>query len=199
MIKSLAPFLAFVITLAIFCSSAIAKPYHFKNHKHFANIHKYGKDLTLQPTVYTEPPQLYRGSSDVVQTASNYDGMSARANRKDLMKLFSTTFTQPVDPTVTPWCAAFVNSILTSIGMHGTDSLQAESFLNWGKGTTTPQKNDVVLLSFGKRHIDHVGFYVEKVNMNGITYVKVYSGNQSRKIQMAYFPVWQVVSYRTAS
>lgn len=134
---------------------------------------------------------------DTIRVASNYVGLNARTNRKDLIVLLNHT----VDPVRVPWCTAFVNAILDKLGIHGTNSLMAGSFINWGTPTTEPKKNDIVLLSFNKRRgrVDHVGFYVDSVKLNGTNYVEVLGGNQSHSVKVSYFPAWQVVSYRTSS
>lgn len=226
MTKLLALLIALATTLTIFSTGAAAKPYYHKHHYRYAynTHHKHNKgvlpkisltpktaeDLAfsstpisggragrmIQPqyTVSETPPTT---NGNTVQVASNYVGLTSWANRKDLINLFSVT-KQAIDPARTPWCAAFANAILAKIGIHGTDSLQAGSFASWGRHTATPKKNDIVLLSFGHRHgIDHVGFYVESITMSGTHYIGVLGGNQSHRVQVSYFPVWQVVSYRT--
>ena len=229
MTKLLALLIALVTTLTIFNTGAAAKPYYHKHqyytHKHYHKHttigvlptpkYKTAEDLAFSPTPiagsrngrmiypqYTVSDGPLVTNSDIVQVASNYVGLNSHANRRDLMNLFDAA-SESVDPTRTPWCAAFANAILAKIGIHGTNSLQAGSFATWGKHTATPKKNDIVLLSFGHhRHhygIDHVGFYVETITMSGVPYVVVLGGNQSHNVQVSYFPAWQVVSYRTGS
>jgi uncharacterized protein (TIGR02594 family) len=135
--------------------------------------------------------------------ATKYVGFDAHANKKDLIELFKTTIHQAVDPTVTPWCAAFVNAMLSKLGMKGTNSLAAGSFTTWGKPTTQPKKSDIVLLHFNNKAalngISHVTFYIDTVVIKGTKYVKVLGGNQDHSVRVSYYPIHNVVQYRTIS
>jgi uncharacterized protein (TIGR02594 family) len=136
-----------------------------------------------------------------ISLAAKYVGFSAKANKKDLMDLFKTTLHQVVDPTVTPWCAAFVNAMLSKLDMKGTNSLAASSFTTWGKQTTSPKKSDIVLLHLSNKPaldgITHVTFYIDTVEIHGIKYVKVLGGNQEHSVKVSYYPISTVVQYRT--
>ncbi|MBY3038938.1 TIGR02594 family protein [Rhizobium laguerreae] len=82
-----------------------------------------------------------------------------------------------VDPSVTPWCAAFANSILGAMGIKGTGSLSARSFLNFGMATDNPQPGDIVVLDRGGAGKGHVGFF-QGYDANGR--ILVLGGNQGR-------------------
>ena len=40
----------------------------------------------------------------------------------------------------TAWCAAFVGACLARSGLHGTGSLMARSYLEWGEAATSDQR-----------------------------------------------------------
>ena len=135
--------------------------------------------------------------SSILAKAETMVGMSARGDRKNLSQMFASTLQKVVDPVRTPWCAAWANAVLAKEGIKGTDSLIARSFLDWGTSTKTPDKGDVVVLARG-RGAGHVGFFVERQEINGHRYVKVLGGNTSKSVQSAWFPESRVLGYRRA-
>lgn len=133
--------------------------------------------------------------SKTIGIANNYVGLSERRNRKQLMGLFGFAFNHKVDPSRTPWCAAFANGVLKKSGKPTTGSLAANSFLSYGKKTRKPSHGDIVVLKPGRRY--HVGFYMGTVVKNGVKYVKVLGGNQSNQVKVTYYKASKVVAYRT--
>lgn len=123
-------------------------------------------------------------TTQIHSVASRYTGLHERANRNTLRAIVK------VDPAIIPWCAAFVNAMLQKVGIRGTNSNQARSFLRYGVATRTPRKGDIVVLG------RHVGFYEGHVTRNGRTYVAVLGGNQGNRVRTSYFPASRVLSYR---
>lgn len=131
-----------------------------------------------------------RGST--VAVAKQYEGLHAHRNRGTLRNLMD------IDPARIAWCAGFVNAILEKTGVSGTDSLMARSFLNWGTSTRNPKEGDVVVFARGKsRSTGHVGFYVGEKNVGGVRYILVLGGNQGKAVNVAYYPAYKVLGYRT--
>ena len=140
-------------------------------------------------------------SSDnkVVMEAKQWEGKTAKNNRKELRNLFADGKMPPVDPMRTPWCAAFANAILSRSGFETTNSLMARSFLNWGSKTKDPKEGDIVVLKRGSgTTFGHVGFFQGYEIIDGLTYVKVLGGNTDHAVQVGYYPVSKVLGYRTA-
>jgi uncharacterized protein (TIGR02594 family) len=132
-----------------------------------------------------------------IQTAKQYQGLHSRRNRQQIAQIISQPFARTIDPTQTPWCAAFANYVLHRNGFHGTQSLQARSFLSYGVSTRAPGPGDLVILGLNRQGAaSHVGFYVETVVMNGVRYVAVLGGNQKKSVQVSYFPAHKVLGYR---
>lgn len=161
---------------------------------------------TVTQSTYTAPSGSWFSTSsfsttNVMDRAESMMGMTARGNRRDLVKMFSNTFAKVVDPVRTPWCAAWANAVLEKEGVKGTNSLLARSFLHWGSSTHDPEKGDVVVLARGGKHSasGHVGFLVERTEVNGRRYVKVLGGNQGKSVQMSWYPESKVLGYRRAS
>lgn len=138
-------------------------------------------------------------TKEVVVEARKWEGKHERRNKKELKSLFSDNGQLPIDPARIPWCAAFANAILNRSGYETTNSLQARSFLHWGRKTNNPQEGDVVVFSRGRNSwAGHVAFFVGYEYFEGIKYVKVLGGNQNQEVNIAYFPVNRVLGYRTA-
>ena len=139
------------------------------------------------------------GFRDHVAKAESMIGMDARSHRRELSSKFQRTIGLKVDPARIPWCAAWANTVLAESGMATTGSLMARSFINWGRPTANPRKGDVVVLTRGKnRRAGHVGFFYGFVDDNGVRKVAVLGGNQGKAVNITYFPVSQVIAYRTS-
>jgi len=130
-----------------------------------------------------EWPFIY-DTSRIHSVASQYVGLHERTNRNTLKAVIN------LDPSRTPWCAAFVNAILHTTGIQGTGSNHARSFLRYGVAKNAPRKGDIVVVG------RHVGFYEGHVTRNGRTYVAVLGGNQKNRVQTSYFLASKVSSYR---
>lgn len=89
-----------------------------------------------------------------VDVASSMLGMHEIGNRAAVNK-FLNEHGSHIDAARTAWCAAFVNAALDAVGIKGTGSLAASSFMNWGKrvGLNDLHKGDVLV----KNH--HVGIF----------------------------------------
>lgn len=133
----------------------------------------------------------------VVNTALSFIGVTEKADRKALGAVMSRQLGQSVDPALTPWCAAFVNTVLQANHIQGTGSLAARSFLNWGQATWNPQKGDIVITSRGNDPSKgHVGFYMGKDNAGNIL---ILGGNQSDSVSIKSINPNTVLSIRTSS
>lgn len=100
-----------------------------------------------------------------------------------------------LDPTVTPWCAGYVNSVLQNSGRQGTGSLAAKSYLNYGEPVKTPSQGDIVVLNrTNNPALGHVGF-VESINQQNGT-VNVLGGNQDNSVSIKAYPMSKVAGFR---
>ncbi len=127
--------------------------------------------------------------------AKTFVGLNEQENTEVLAKFFNKSLGQKIDPRATPWCAAFVNSVLSSSGQEGTKSLMARSFLKYGKSVETPSEGDIVVIQRGGRNspTGHVGFYAGRTE-DGL--IKVLGGNQSNGVNIKTFPEDKVLGYR---
>jgi uncharacterized protein (TIGR02594 family) len=159
----------------------------------------------LQLTRDEKRQQVARGCSwfscdnKVVMEAKQWEGKTAKNDRKELRNLFANGNMPPIDPVRTPWCAAFANAILSRSGYETTNSLMARSFLSWGVKTKDPKEGDIVVLKRGRGGtFGHVGFFQGYEVIDGITYVKVLGGNTDHAVQVGYYPIQKVLGFRTA-
>ena len=100
-----------------------------------------------------------------------------------------------LDPKALAWCAAAMNASLAQVGLPGTGSPAAKSFLNYGNPVSEPQHGDIVVFYRGPRNGEygHVG-YVDRINPDGS--VRVLGGNQSQGVNYTNYPADQVAGYR---
>ena len=124
--------------------------------------------------------------SRIHSVASRFVGLHEKANRHLLQSIVK------IDPARTAWCAAFLNAMLDKSGKTGSGSNQSRSFLRYGVATRDPQKGDIVVLG------RHVGIFEEYIYRNGRKFVAVLGGNQSNRVQVSYFSVNKVLSFRRA-
>lgn len=98
------------------------------------------------------------------------------------------------DDEETPWCAAFVNWVLSQAGIKGTGLANAKSFLKWGKATDTPSKGCIVVFDRGSNPAQgHVAFYVSETP----THICVLGGNQGDEVNISKYPKEKLKGYRT--
>ncbi|VXC63581.1 TIGR02594 family protein [Sphingomonas sp. AX6] len=135
-------------------------------------------------------------SAQLLMTAQRYNGLSENtaSGRSSLRTLFSEA-NQNIDPKMVAWCAAFVNAVLATNGLPGTNSLAARSFLDYGTATNKPQMGDIVVLKRGSNQAQgHVGFYAGEQNGK----VMVTGGNQGDAVSTAGFNRRDVLGFRRA-
>lgn len=143
-------------------------------------------DIFRRQGLDTPPPQL--------TVAEQYIGMDERKDRVTLKEFLG------IDPVRVEWCAAFVNSVLTEIGVDSTRSLMARSYLEWGVETDKPSPGDVMVFSRGDTGWEgHVGFYVATVEYKGANYWIVLGGNQDNSVSYKLYKenYWRHLSTRT--
>jgi hypothetical protein len=180
-----------------------------------AEFFRQDKELMMKQNLISKPIELSREQkrqqvarscswfscdNKVVMEAKQWEGKTAKNNRKELRNLFADGKMPPIDPMRTPWCAAFANAILSRSGYETTNSLMARSFLNWGSKTKDPKEGDIVVLKRGRGNtFGHVGFFQGYEIVDGITYVKVLGGNTDHAVQVGYYSVDKVLGYRTVA
>jgi uncharacterized protein (TIGR02594 family) len=87
------------------------------------------------------------------------------------------------------WCASFVNWVLLQVGVGGTNSAAAASWLNWGQASE-PRTGAIIVIrnaaaagSSLTTTGNHVGFLLEET----ATHYFVLGGNQSNRVRSSSF------------
>ena len=131
-----------------------------------------------------------------ISYAQNYVGMDEYSYKSELETLMG------IDPISIQWCAAFVNAVLNTSGIEGSESvssypLLARSFLLWGKGVDIPQKGDIVVFPRGNQGWQgHVGFYVDTVVVDNVEYYLILGGNQNDTVSYDLYLAESALSIR---
>jgi uncharacterized protein (TIGR02594 family) len=133
--------------------------------------------------------------SAIIATAEKWLGKTEDADRKELAAFIAQAGIT-INPADTAWCAAFANAVLYANGIKGTGAVNAKSFLEWGKKTTTPSEGDIVVLWRGSPQSwkGHVGFY-KGTDSNGN--ILILGGNQGDAVSIEAFNATRVLGYRT--
>ena len=97
----------------------------------------------------------------------------------------------------TPWCAAFVGSVLAEVGLQGTGQLNARSYLKWGEAVDDPKPGDVVVFWRGDKNgwQGHVAFFVRWQGEDLI----VRGGNQGNAVSDAVYSRSRLLGFRRAA
>ena len=133
----------------------------------------------------------------ILEAAGDYLGLQEWPGAKhnpEIVAMFGDAGHDWVTDDETPWCAAFVASVLARLGIAGTGKLNARSYLDWGHQVSDAKPGDVVVLWRGDPAgwTGHVGFVVRldggKVWLRG--------GNQGNAVSDAAYPMSRVLGFR---
>lgn len=137
----------------------------------------------------------------VYETAKAHLGLAEFPGAKsnpEVVKMYADSGNSWVKDDETPWCAAFVGSVLAQCGIKGTGKLNARSYLDWGQKVDLKdaKQGDIVILTRGNSKTQgHVAFFDSWQN-NGS--VNLLGGNQGDKVSVAPFGVSRVIGVRRA-
>lgn len=133
-----------------------------------------------------------------IDIASSMIGMHESYDRTALNEFMG------IDPTITEWCAAFVNAVLREAGVPGSETvhskpLLARSFLHWGERIDRSEvtRGDVVIFPRGSEGWQgHVGFFYDSYVEDDIEYWLILGGNQGNSISISPYPRSRVIGVR---
>jgi uncharacterized protein (TIGR02594 family) len=102
----------------------------------------------------------------------------------------------------TPWCSSFINWCLQQVGLAGTQSALAASWLTWDEGVPCDARAGAVCVIYNERAVNtglsrtgnHVGFLVAATAHRYL----LLGGNQSDEVRVSSFPTlsWRLRGYR---
>lgn len=98
------------------------------------------------------------------------------------------------------WCSSFINWCLHQVGITGTNSAAAISWLRWGQSSTARAGAVAVIYNSSARNTslsvsgNHVGFLVQESE----SHFRLLGGNQSNQVKISSYPktAWQLKGYR---
>lgn len=92
------------------------------------------------------------------------------------------------------WCSSFVNWCFAQVGIAGTGSAVARSWLEWGVPLETPRLGCIVVLSRDEPESwkGHVGFFL-RVDLASVVLL---GGNQINQVRELNYPLTSVLGYR---
>jgi len=123
-----------------------------------------------------------------VDVVTQFLGQNEKTNRGSINSFLKAGGVD-LDAAQKAWCAAFVNSALSQVGVKGSGSNIATDFLNWGQGVSANQvqRGDVLVQSRGKSAGEtggHVGFATGQVRFqDGILQLQQISGNAANQVK----------------
>ena len=135
----------------------------------------------------------------IYDVAEGYLGVTeypAAKHNPQIVKFYADSGHSWVQDDETPWCAAFVGSVLAECGIQGTKELNARSYSKWGEAVDLSQarKGDIVVFWRGSRDSwkGHVAFFSHYEDGK----VYVLGGNQGNKVSIAPYPTERLLTIR---
>jgi uncharacterized protein (TIGR02594 family) len=92
------------------------------------------------------------------------------------------------------WCSSFANWVFKQVGIDGTHSAAALSWLKWGRAIAKPQYGCIVVFDHGDGH-GHVTFFVREEG----GYLVCRGGNQNNAVQESKYSIGELAGYRWPS
>ena len=134
---------------------------------------------------------------DVAQSHTGVKEYPAAKHNPTIVKYYKDSGHAWVQDDETPWCAAFVGSVLAECGLSGTKELNARSYLKWGQALDLEQakKGDVVVFWRGSKSgwQGHVAFYSDHDD----DHIWVLGGNQGDAVNVKAYPRGRLLGVRT--
>ena len=126
--------------------------------------------------------------------AESYEGITETENMAEIQGWIDET---DGNTEREPWCADFVNHCLNAVGVPGSGSPAAASFLNWGVDMGERPVPGCVVVFHWSGGSDagghHVTFYEGPADDDNIICL---GGNQNRMVKRSTYTVADVQSYR---
>lgn len=147
-----------------------------------AFVHAFNYELhNWQARSWMERATAELGVSEVTGAGSN----------SRIIEYHSTTSLAARSDSV-PWCSSFVNWVLNSAGIPGTQSATALSWRNWGVSSRGPTYGAVAVIDYGGGK-GHVGLVAGVSATGGVVLL---GGNQSDTVKYSTFTASKIVTYR---
>jgi len=134
-----------------------------------------------------DPYESVMRAIDYVNYASEWVGSDEVKDNKELTILLG------IDPSVTPWCTAFMNSVLSTYHYKVTGNLLARSYLSWGIPVKEPIFGDIVVFERGNEGWEgHVGIFIREIDDQ----YEILGGNQNNMVSYELYDKSRVLGIR---
>lgn len=137
----------------------------------------------------------------ILEVAHSFMGLKefpGAQHNPEIVEMFKEAGHGWVQDDETPWCAAFIGSVLAQIGLQGTGELNARSYLTWGEKVplNKSQPGDICVFWRGSPSgwQGHVAILV-KYERDSLL---VRGGNQGNKVSDQWYPVTKLLDVRRA-
>ena len=159
-----------------------ANPSNFRQtHLHHAD--QDGAELPQHPRPWMRTAQNEMGVSEIPGPIHN----------DRVLEYHQSTWSRPkTDDDGGPWCSSFLNWVMETSGLNGSNSARSLSWLGWGQSVSTPVYGGVGIINYGKGK-GHVGIIVGQTSDGKIVLL---GGNQGDKVQLRSFSRSQIVDIR---
>ena len=131
--------------------------------------------------------------------AKSHLGLHEVKDRRELMK-FMSAHGMVIDPSTTPWCAAFIGACERKAGKLGTGKYNARSYLTYGTPVKLKDavKGDIVVFSRGGSSWQGHVTYFDGMDQDseGNTLLRVLGGNQRDSVCVSYYPLTRLLGIR---
>lgn len=115
------------------------------------------------------------------------------ADNPEVVRMYAEAGHPEIRHDATPWCAAFVGSMLSRAGLRGTGGLAAREYEGWGERLDKPILGCVgVKKRPGAGWVGHVGFVVAASK----DFIWMLGGNQGDAVSIARFPRGDFTAFR---
>lgn len=135
---------------------------------------------------------------DIAKTFVGTREVPGKQSNPEIIAMFRAVGHEWVEDDSVAWCAAFIGACIERAGIRSTRALNARSYLQWGVPVelADAQEGDVIVFSRGDPNgwQGHVGFFVKRAGTN----IEVLGGNQSDAVNVARYPVSQLLGVRRA-
>jgi len=129
---------------------------------------------------------------DVARAEHGVSEIRGGENERILEYFRSTVYHASEDEV--PWCAAFVSWVLDQCQLDNPSTVRARDFQEYGTELPAWKPGCIAVLWRGSPSAStgHVGFAIEQMGDQ----IVLLGGNQGDRVDLAIFPISQVLSYR---
>jgi uncharacterized protein (TIGR02594 family) len=122
----------------------------------------------------------------------SFIGINESRNEKEI-RIFHNHSNAKGSGAKVAWCSSFMNYLIYLLGLTGTGSALARSWLKWGRKIESPIKGCIVVFwrDSISSHLGHVALYSHMDEK----YIYVLGGNQDNKVSIKAYPKERLLAF----